>query len=134
MAAASRGLLDQRWLLTFVKSRLYPALFAYPVLVVFGYILYSLLWGPAAASANLGTSLTWVLWWPLIPLAMFAMGRFWCAICPFGTTIDLVQKAAGLGRPVPPFLKKYGIWIIDAENRTTFANLKLASLLGYSVI
>jgi hypothetical protein len=42
------------------------------------------------------------------------MGRFWCAICPFGTTIDLVQKVAGLGRPVPPWLKKYGIWIIDA--------------------
>ncbi|MCC7104289.1 MAG: 4Fe-4S binding protein, partial [Chloroflexi bacterium] len=70
--------------------------------------------GPASASANLGTSLTWVLWWPLIPLFMFTMGRFWCAICPFSATIDLVQKVAGLGRPVPPFLKKYGIWIIDA--------------------
>ena len=110
----SRGLLDNPLILGFLKSRWYPAIFAYPTLVVFGYIVYSLLWGPAAASANLGTSLTWVLWWPLIPLAMFALGRFWCGICPFGTTIDLVQKVAGLGRPVPTFLKKYGIWIIDA--------------------
>ncbi len=113
-AAASRGLLDNRFLLAVLTSRLYPAVIAYPVLVVFGYILYSLLWGPGAASANLGTGLTWVLWWPLIPLAMFSLGRFWCAICPFGSAIGLVQRAAGLGRPVPPFLKKYGIWIIDA--------------------
>src|SRR5581483_9397465 len=111
---ASRGLLDNAAVAALLKSRLYPALVAYPVLVVFGYIIYSLLWGPGTASANLGTSLTWVLWWPLIPLAMFALGRFWCAVCPFGTTIDLVQRVAGLGRPVPPFLKRYGIWIIDA--------------------
>lgn len=101
------------WLKAFLKSRWFPAVFAYPTLVVFGYIVYTLLWGPEAPSANLGTSLTWVLWWPLIPILMFLLGRFWCAICPFATTIDLVQKIAGLGRPVPPFLKKYGIWIID---------------------
>jgi hypothetical protein len=114
VAVASRGLLDNPLLLAFLKSRLYPAVFAYPTLLLFGYIVYSLLWGPEAASANLGTSLTWVLWWPLIPLAMFALGRFWCGICPFGTAIDLVQKVSGLARPVPTFLKKYGIWIIDA--------------------
>jgi hypothetical protein len=73
----SRGLLDNRYVLGFLQSRFYPAVFTYPVLLVFGYIIYSLLWGPAAASANLGTSLTWVLWWPLIPLAMFVAGRFW---------------------------------------------------------
>lgn len=113
-ATVSRGLLDNRLVLALARSRLWPAVVAYPTLVVFGYIIYSLLWGPAAASANLGTSLTWVLWWPLIPLAMFATGRLWCGICPFGTTIDLVQQFAGVGRPVPKFLKRYGIWIIDA--------------------
>ena len=113
-APLSRGLLDNRFVLAVLQSRLWPAVVAYPTLVVFGYIIYALLWGPAAASTNLGTGLTWVLWWPLIPLAMFATGRLWCAICPFGRLIDLVQKVAGLGRPVSPFLKRYGIWIIDA--------------------
>lgn len=111
---APRNLLDIPWLKAFLKSRWFPAIFAYPTLVVFAYIVYALLWGPEAASANLGTSLTWVFWWPLIPIFMFLFGRLWCAICPFATTIDLVQKLTGLGRPVPPFLKKYGIWIIDA--------------------
>src|SRR5665647_2304068 len=26
----------------------------------------------------------------------------------------VIQKLVGVNRPVPPFLKKYGIWIIDA--------------------
>jgi ferredoxin len=108
-----RDLLDNRLLSAFLRSRLWPAVIAYPTMVVFGYIVYSLLWGPGAASANVGSSLTWVFWWPLIPLAMFGMGRLWCAICPFGKLVDLVQKVAGLGRPVPPFLKRYGIWVID---------------------
>lgn len=110
----SNNLLDTPWIKAFLKSAWFPAILAYPTLVVFGYIIYALLWGPAAASANLGTGLTWVLWWPLIPIFMFSMGRLWCAICPFATVIDAVQKFAGLGRPVPVFLKKYGIWIIDA--------------------
>ena len=101
-----RNLLDIPWVRAFLKSPLYPGIFAYPVLVVFGYIVYALLWGPTAASANVGTSLTWLLWWPLIPIAMFTLGRFWCAICPFGTLIDVVGKAVGLGRPVPGFLKR----------------------------
>lgn len=109
-----RNLLDWPWLRDALKSPLFPGLIAYPVLMVFTYIVYALLWGPTAASANLGTSLTWVLWWPLIPLAMFALGRFWCAICPFGTLIDVITKFIGLNRPVPRFLKQYGIWIIDA--------------------
>ncbi len=108
------NLLNLPWLKAFLKSRWFPAVLSYPTLVVFTYIVYTLLWGPEAPSSNLGTSLTWVLWWPLIPVFMFTLGRFWCAICPFATAIDLVQKVAGLGRPVPAFLKKYGIWIIDA--------------------
>jgi polyferredoxin len=113
-SALSRNLLDIPGVRTILRSRWFPAIFAYPTLVVFGYIVYALLFGPGAASANLGTTLTWVLWWPLLPLMMFALGRFWCAICPFATVIDTIQKLAGLGRPVAPLLKRYGIWIIDA--------------------
>lgn len=109
-----RNLLRIAWIKAFLKSRWFPAILAYPTLAVFGYIVYALLWGPLAASANLGTGLTWVFWWPLIPIFMFTMGRFWCAICPFATANDLIQKVAGVGKPVPTFLKKYGIWIIDA--------------------
>ena len=98
----------------FVRSRWYPGIFQWMTLAVFSLIVYQLLVGPDAAHDNFGTALTWVLWWPLIPIIFLFLGRFWCAICPFATVSDLVQKLVGNNRPVPKFLKKYGIWIIDA--------------------
>ena len=56
----------------------------------------------------------WVLWWPLLPIVYVLFGRFWCAVCPFAALSDLVQKLVGANRPVPVFLKRYGIWVIDA--------------------
>jgi ferredoxin len=50
----------------------------------------------------------------MISLIFLVLGRFWCAICPFATLSDLVQRFVGNHRPVPRFLKSYGIWIIDA--------------------
>lgn len=97
----------------FVRSRWYPGIFQYITLAVFSLIVYELLAGPVSAHDNFGTAMTWVLWWPLIPIIFLVMGRFWCAICPFATVSDLVQKLVGNRRAVPKFLKKYGIWIID---------------------
>lgn len=79
----------------------------------FSLIVFELIAGPSAAHDNFGTAGTWVLWWPIIPIAFLFLGRFWCAICPFGTISDWVQRFVGNNRTVPKFLKKYGIWIID---------------------
>ncbi len=97
-----------------MKSKYFPKIFQIPVAAVFGLIGYELLAGPGTAHDNPGTALMWVLWWPLIPIVFLFLGRFWCAICPFATLSDFVQKLVGVNRPVPNFLKKYGIWLIDA--------------------
>jgi polyferredoxin len=110
----SRNLLDNRPVAAVLRSRWYPAIFQWITAAVFVVIMYQLLVGPDSAHDNLGTALTWVLWWPLIPIIFLFLGRFWCAICPFATLSDLVQKFVGNRRPVPRFLKRYGIWIIDA--------------------
>ncbi|QNB48396.1 4Fe-4S binding protein [Thermanaerosceptrum fracticalcis] len=96
-----------------LKQPWYPGIIVWPTFFIFGFIVYQLLFGPDAAHDNFGTAATWVLWWPLIPLIFLLLGRFWCAICPFATLSDLVQKVVGLNGPVPKFLKKYGIWLID---------------------
>ncbi|HUW88365.1 MAG TPA: 4Fe-4S binding protein [Candidatus Paceibacterota bacterium] len=112
----SRGvdLLKFRPVKAFMTSRYFPKIFQIPVAAVFGLIGYQLLAGPSSAHENPGTALMWVLWWPLIPIVFLFLGRFWCAICPFATLSDFVQKLVGVNRPVPAFLKRYGIWIIDA--------------------
>jgi ferredoxin len=97
----------------FIQSKWYPGLFQWIVLVVFSGIVYELVAGTVDPSKNLGTSLTWVLWWPLIPLFFVLIGRFWCAICPFGKVSDIIRKTIGSERPAPKFLRKYGLWFID---------------------
>ncbi|HEY8803687.1 MAG TPA: 4Fe-4S binding protein [Clostridium sp.] len=98
----------------FVKSKWYPGVFQWPVALIFAFIVYELIAGPAEAHNNFGTAGTWVLWWPLLPIILLFFGRFWCILCPFGLLNDVVQKFVGNNKPVPKFLKKYGIWIIDA--------------------
>ena len=108
------NLLSNKWAKAFTKSRWYPGIIQWPTLLVFMFIMFQLVAGPNSAHDNFGTALTWVLWWPVIPILFLFLGRFWCAICPFATINDLVQKFVGNNRPVPRFLKKYGIWVIDA--------------------
>jgi polyferredoxin len=107
------NLLSNRWIGGLMRSRWYPGSLQWPTLIVFAFIMVQLLLGPAAAHDNFGTALTWVLWWPLIPIMFLGLGRFWCTVCPFGTVNDLVQKFVGNNRPVPKFLHNYRIWIID---------------------
>ncbi len=110
----SANLLQHRRLRSFLTSGLYPAVFQAITAAFFVLVLFQLIVGPNSAHDNLGTALTWVLWWPIIPIIFVVLGRFWCAICPFGTLSDLVQRFVGRQWPVPTFLKNYGIWIIDA--------------------
>jgi polyferredoxin len=65
----------------FLRSRWYPGIFQWAASVVFLVVVHQLLLGPGAAHDNLGTALTWVLWWPLIPIMFVVTGRFWCAAC-----------------------------------------------------
>jgi len=108
------NLLNLKPIKNIFKSQWFPGLLQWPTAFIFAVVVYQLLYGPASAHVNFGTAMTWVLWWPIIPLIFLLLGRFWCAICPFATLSDFVQRWVGLRRPVPVFLKKYGIWIIDA--------------------
>lgn len=108
-------LMRHRWFARLMRSGAYPAVLQVPVAAVFGVVAYQLLAGPDRAHDNAGTALMWVLWWPLLPVAFLLLGRLWCAVCPFGLLSDLVQGLVGADRPVPRFLKNYGIWLIDAQ-------------------
>jgi len=95
------------------KSRWYPGILQWPTAIVFCVIIFQMLFGSSSPHDNFGTAMTWIFWWSIIPLTFLIVGRVWCAICPFAMLSDFVQKFVGNHRPVPRFLKKYGIWIID---------------------
>ena len=95
-----------------LKHRLYPGLIRWAVFVLFIWIIQQLLFGTPFIRRNVGLSLSWYLWWPLLPIVFLFAARFWCAICPFALVNDLIQKWVGNNRPIPFFFKKNGLWII----------------------
>lgn len=96
-----------------LKSRYYPRSIQLINLIVFSFVVSALLFGSILPEENFGSIITWILWWPLIPLTFIFFGRMWCAICPFAAIGDTVQAYKGFNRPVPSFIKKYGIWIMS---------------------
>ncbi|WP_338442086.1 sigma 54-interacting transcriptional regulator [Synechococcus elongatus IITB4] len=54
-------------------------------------VVFLLFLGPQTRAENLGLTLFWAGWWPLILLAFPFVGRLWCAYCPFMIYGELVQ-------------------------------------------
>jgi polyferredoxin len=108
------NLLHLRFLNAFLRSRWYPRIFQIAGVLVFALIMVETLFGTEVVHDNAGSAIVWILWWPLLPLSYFVVARFWCTVCPFPVVGDLLQRLAGRRLPMPAFLKKYGIWIIDA--------------------
>ncbi|MDT8335428.1 MAG: 4Fe-4S binding protein, partial [Desulfurivibrionaceae bacterium] len=75
-------------------------------------VVISGLFGPRDPGSNIAVFLSWGVLWPAIVLSWFFVGRMWCGICPFpGLGVFLQRRDLTLNRPVPKFLKKYGVYI-----------------------
>ncbi|VAW40544.1 hypothetical protein MNBD_DELTA03-483 [hydrothermal vent metagenome] len=80
--------------------------------LMFVLVLVSGFFGPAEARNNMAVFLTWGILWPIIVLSWFFVGRMWCGICPFpGLGLFLQRKGFTRSRPVPRFLKRYGVYL-----------------------
>ncbi len=80
--------------------------------LMFVLVLISGFFGPPEAQNNIAVFLTWGILWPIIVLSWFFVGRMWCGICPFpGLGLFLQRKGFTRLRPVPVFLKKYGVYL-----------------------
>jgi polyferredoxin len=107
------NLLHIGWIGRMFRSRLYPGVFQAAGMVVFGAVMLATLFGPTAVADNFGSTVVWILWWPLLPLSYFLFSRFWCTVCPYPVVGEWFQRLTGVNLKVPRLLKKYGIWIID---------------------
>lgn len=94
----------------------YPGLFQILGVITFALILYFSFTGNPHGELNFATVLTWRLWWALLPISLFLVGKFWCAMCPLATLSDLTQKLLPLKRVLPRKLRDadHGSWLMLA--------------------
>jgi polyferredoxin len=95
----------------YFQSSVYPFLVRAFTVVVFGFISYSLFFGPRGTGENIGNILVLSVWWPSLFLLSFFSARSWCAICPIGAVSGFIQRFFSLERKLPQILKRTELWI-----------------------
>ena len=61
---------------------------------------------------NPGMLFTWLIWFPILPISAFLLGRVWCTICPIAGLGDLVSRIKKFNLPVPKILKRLDFWMV----------------------
>jgi len=64
---------------------------------------------------NPGMLLTWLVWFPLLPISALLLGRIWCGICPIAGIGDLFSRLFKLNLPVPKLLRRLDFWLLVAS-------------------
>jgi transcriptional regulator with AAA-type ATPase domain/pSer/pThr/pTyr-binding forkhead associated (FHA) protein len=61
---------------------------------------------------NPGMLITWLVWFPILPISAFLLGRVWCTICPIAGIGELVSRVKKFNLPVPKILKRLDFWVV----------------------
>lgn len=64
----------------------------------------------AGKDTNPGMLLTWLVWFPLLPISALFIGRIWCGVCPIVGFAELAGKVKRYRLPVPKLLQNVGFW------------------------
>ncbi len=63
-------------------------------------------------ATNPGMLVTWLVWFPLLPISAFLLGRVWCGVCPIAGFGDLAARITRFNLPVPAILKRLDFWLL----------------------
>ena len=105
------NLLRNKLIWGYFQSSVYPFLVRILTVLVFGFIFYSLFFGPKGGGGNIGNILVLSVWWPSLFILSFFSARSWCAICPIGAVSGFIQRFFSLQRKLPQILKRTELWI-----------------------
>ncbi|MFQ6096229.1 MAG: sigma 54-interacting transcriptional regulator, partial [Armatimonadota bacterium] len=74
--------------------------------LAFAAIIVTCLILPDAAAGKWANVLVWCVWWPVLVLSFFPIGRIWCAVCPLSWLGGLAGRIRRLNVPPPAWLKR----------------------------
>jgi NosR/NirI family nitrous oxide reductase transcriptional regulator len=106
-----------------LRSRLYQFALIVPNQIIFWLVIVVGIFGTLNPARNFGTAITWYVWFFAVFLMMVAVGRAWCAMCPFGGFAEWLQrrtlwgrttKSLGLGWKLPESWAGHGLLISTA--------------------
>ncbi|HEY3381119.1 MAG TPA: FHA domain-containing protein [Vicinamibacterales bacterium] len=66
-------------------------------------------------ATNPGMLVTWLVWFPLLPVSAFLVGRIWCGVCPIAGIGDLAGRVKRFNLPAPAILKRLDFWLLAAS-------------------
>ncbi len=114
------NLLRNDWFRNFLRHPLIPSLFVwfniFMVVIMAGFTLFGGSRAPddplQSFENNPGMLITWLVWFPLLPISALLLGRIWCGVCPIAGIGDLVAKIKRYNLPAPKFLKRLDFWMV----------------------
>jgi CRP-like cAMP-binding protein/ferredoxin len=108
------NLLRQTLLGKIYASPFFPTVAQWMVAPFFFILLAFLLMGSPNPDGNLGAVFSWALGWPMMVIGSFLWARFWCTVCPMGSSGAFVKQFFSLNRPLPHFFKVHSTKIVAA--------------------
>lgn len=61
---------------------------------------------------NPGMLVTWLIWFPILPISAFLIGRIWCGVCPIAGIAEIASRIKKCNYPVPKILKRMDFWMV----------------------
>lgn len=61
---------------------------------------------------NPGMLITWVIWFPILPISAFLIGRIWCGMCPIAGIGEWCSRIVRFNLPAPKILKRMDFWTV----------------------
>lgn len=108
----SFDLLQSKTIRNFIAKGYFPNWFKRIFFVIFVLVIALLLVAPSSTLAQWGMLMAWGLWWPILVISSFTLGRIWCSVCPISLGMELAQKYFHLNLPVPGFIKRFDYLIV----------------------
>ena len=92
----------------------FPSALQWAAAPFFFILIFLLIFGTREPETNIGSVFIWGWGWPMMVVGAFFWARFWCSICPIGSTSSWLGKIFSQKLTLPPWVEKYSDLLLTA--------------------